>query len=83
MPPVVPPFLIGLLTASLVKKVGKPVLHGLVKTSVGLGLEVRKAVHEASEEIQGLASEATAEILAARAAYAAEDGGGAARTVGP
>lgn len=36
MPPVVPPFLIGLVAASLVKRLGKPVVRGLVKTTVSI-----------------------------------------------
>ncbi|MEV5902737.1 DUF5132 domain-containing protein, partial [Streptomyces sp. NPDC052127] len=55
MLPVVPPFLIGLIAAPLVKRLGKPLMRGIVKTSVGLGIEVRKAVHEAGEGIQDLA----------------------------
>lgn len=58
MPPVVPPFLIGLVAASLVKRVGKPLVRGIVKTSVGLGLEVQRAVHEASAEMHSLVVEA-------------------------
>ncbi|MFD7878864.1 DUF5132 domain-containing protein [Streptomyces sp. NPDC059766] len=77
MPPVVPPFLIGLITASLVKRLGKPLMRGLVKTSVGLGMEVKRAVQEAGEGIQDLAAEATAEVLTAQTAQGAEHGGGA------
>ncbi|MFJ4734697.1 DUF5132 domain-containing protein [Streptomyces sp. NPDC088770] len=72
MPPVVPPFLIGLITAALVKRLGKPLMRGVVKTSVGLGVEVKRAVHEASEGIQDLAAEATAEMLAAQMAHGTE-----------
>ncbi|MER7053894.1 MULTISPECIES: DUF5132 domain-containing protein [unclassified Streptomyces] len=67
MLPVVPPFLIGLVTASLVKRVGKPLVRGIVKASVGLGLEVQKAVHEAGEGIQDIAAEASAEMRAVHA----------------
>ncbi|MEV8037540.1 DUF5132 domain-containing protein [Streptomyces sp. NPDC086182] len=66
MPPVVPPFLIGLIAVSLVKRLGKPLVRGVVKASVGLGIEVKRAVHEAGEGIHDLAAEATAEVLAAR-----------------
>ncbi|MER6112616.1 DUF5132 domain-containing protein [Streptomyces hirsutus] len=75
MPPVVPPFLIGLVAASLVKRVGKPLVRGIVKTSVGLGLEVQRAVHEASAEIHGLAAEASAEMRALHAPQAAATSG--------
>ncbi|WP_405885108.1 DUF5132 domain-containing protein [Streptomyces sp. NBC_01136] len=74
MPPVVPPFLIGLITASLVKRLGKPVMRGIVKTSVGLGIEIKRAVHEAGGEIQDLAAEATAEVLAAQMTHGTEHG---------
>ncbi|MFG2881655.1 DUF5132 domain-containing protein [Streptomyces sp. NPDC048297] len=66
MPPVVPPFLIGLIAASLVKRLGKPLVRGVVKASVGLGIEVKRAVYEAGEGIHDLAAEATAEVLAAK-----------------
>lgn len=74
MPPVVPPFLIGLIAASLVKRLGKPVMRGIVKTSVGLGIEIKRAVHEAGGEIQDLAAEATAEVLAAQMTHGTEHG---------
>jgi hypothetical protein len=74
MPPVVPPFLIGLITASLVKRVGKPLVRGLVKASVGLGIEVKRAVLEAGEGIQDVAAEATAEVRAAQTTQGAGHG---------
>lgn len=74
MPPVVPPFLIGLIAASLVKRLGKPLMQGIVKTSVGLGIEAKRAVHVASVGIQDLAAEATAEMLAAQMTHGAEHG---------
>ncbi|OIJ94117.1 DUF5132 domain-containing protein [Streptomyces colonosanans] len=66
MPPVVPPFLIGLITTPLLKRVGKPLMRGIVKTSVGLTLEVKRAAIEAGEEIQDLTAEVAAERLATR-----------------
>ncbi|CAL9640373.1 DUF5132 domain-containing protein [Streptomyces sp. enrichment culture] len=72
MPPVVPPFLIGLVAASLVKRLGKPVFRGLVKTSVSLGIEAKRAVDEASAGMHDLAAEATAEILAAQMSRGSE-----------
>ncbi|MGX1274643.1 DUF5132 domain-containing protein [Streptomyces phaeoluteigriseus] len=74
MLPVVPPFLIGLVAAPLLKRLGKPVMRGIVKTSVGLGIEVKRAVHEAGQGIQDLAAEATAEVLAVQMAHRAEPG---------
>ncbi|WP_225829037.1 DUF5132 domain-containing protein [Streptomyces naphthomycinicus] len=67
MPPVVPPFLIGLITAPLVKAVGKTLVRGVIKTSVGLTFEVRRAAIEAGEEIQDLTRQAAAEKLASSA----------------
>ncbi|MFE2078156.1 DUF5132 domain-containing protein [Streptomyces misionensis] len=77
MPPVVPPFLIGLVAASLVKRVGKPLVRGIVRTSVGLGLEVQRAVQLAGAEMHGLAAEASAEMRALHAPHAATTGGSA------
>ncbi|GAA3952177.1 hypothetical protein GCM10022384_02250 [Streptomyces marokkonensis] len=77
MPPVVPPFLIGLVAASLVKRVGKPLVRGIVKASVGVGLEVQKAVHEAGEGIQDIAAEASAEMRAVHAPRGAGHDAGA------
>lgn len=68
MPPVVPPFLIGLIAAPLAKRLLKPLMRGVVKTSVGLALEVRKATLEAGENIHDLAAEVAAEMVAAQIA---------------
>jgi hypothetical protein len=73
MPPVVPPFLIGLIAVPLAKRVVKPLMRGLVKTSVGLVLEVKRAAHEAGEGLQDLAAEVTAEVVAAQMATGAAD----------
>jgi Protein of unknown function (DUF5132) len=54
---VVFPYVIGVVTAPLVAKVFKPLLRGVVKTTVAVGLEVRRAAAEAGEEIQGIAAE--------------------------
>ncbi|MFC9328646.1 DUF5132 domain-containing protein [Kitasatospora sp. NPDC057015] len=66
MPPVVPPFLIGLVLAPLAKRLIKPLVRGVVKTSVGLVLEVKKAAHEAGENIHDLATEVAADVMAAQ-----------------
>ncbi|MFF3849920.1 DUF5132 domain-containing protein [Streptomyces sp. NPDC002328] len=71
MPPVVPPFLIGLIAAPLVKRLGKPLVRGVVKATVGLGIEVKRAVHEAGEGVHELAAEATAGVRAAQTAAGA------------
>ncbi|MFE1287312.1 DUF5132 domain-containing protein [Streptomyces sp. NPDC058751] len=67
MLPAVPPFIAGMLAAPLVKRVGKPLVRGVIKASVGLSLEVRRAVIEAGEEIQGLTAEVAAEKMASSA----------------
>lgn len=76
MLPAVPPFVVGLMTAPLVKRVAKPLVRGVIKASVGLTLEVRRAVIEAGDEIQGLTAEVAAEKLAnsARTRGAGVDG---------
>ncbi|MFJ9413781.1 MULTISPECIES: DUF5132 domain-containing protein [unclassified Streptomyces] len=74
MPPVVPPFLIGLIAAPLAKRLFKPLVRGVVKTSVGLAMEVKKAAHEAGEGIQDLAAEVAAEMVTAQM-IPATDGG--------
>ncbi|MEU1177876.1 DUF5132 domain-containing protein [Streptomyces sp. NPDC005820] len=61
MPPVVPPFLIGLITAPVLKRVVKPLVRGVVMTSVGLALEVRRAAVETGAQIQDLTAEVVAE----------------------
>ncbi|MGW0934573.1 DUF5132 domain-containing protein [Streptomyces sp. NPDC002666] len=66
MPPVVPPFLIGLVAAPLAKRLLKPLVRGVVKTSVGLVMEVKKAAHEAGEGIHDLAAEVAADVVAAQ-----------------
>ncbi|MFE2582729.1 DUF5132 domain-containing protein [Streptomyces sp. NPDC059378] len=63
MLPAVPPFLVGMIAAPLVKRVAKPLARGVIKTSVGLTFEIRRAVIEAGEEIQGLTAEVAAEKL--------------------
>ncbi|KOV64746.1 DUF5132 domain-containing protein [Streptomyces sp. MMG1121] len=67
MLPAIPPFLVGVITAPVAKRVAKPLVRGVIKTSVGLTLEVRRAVIEAGEEIQALTAEAATEKLASSA----------------
>jgi hypothetical protein len=68
MPPVVPPFLIGLIVAPLAKRLLKPVFRGVVKTSVGIVMEVKKAAQEAGENIHDLAAEVAADMVVAQVA---------------
>ncbi len=75
MPPVVVPYLIGVVTAPFVAAVLKPLLRGTVKTTVALGLQTRKLAAEAREEFQDIAAEASAD-MAVKAGQS--PGGGAA-----
>ncbi|MEU9669701.1 DUF5132 domain-containing protein [Streptomyces bobili] len=68
MPPVVPPFLIGLIAAPLAKRLLKPLMRGVVTTSVGVVLEVKKALHAAGENINDLAAEVVADVMATQIA---------------
>ena len=65
MPPFVP-YLIGLVTAPLVAKVAKPLLRGTVKTTIAVGLQMKKLAAEAAEDLQDLAAEASAEMAAGK-----------------
>ncbi|MFB7508713.1 DUF5132 domain-containing protein [Streptomyces broussonetiae] len=67
MLPAVAPFVVGVITAPLAKRVAKPLVRGVIKTSVGLTFEVKRAVIEAGEEIQSLTVQAAAEELASSA----------------
>ncbi|MGX1543792.1 DUF5132 domain-containing protein [Streptomyces adustus] len=68
MPPVVPPFLIGLVVAPLAKRLLEPLVRGVVTTSVGVVMEAKKAAHEAGENIHDLAVEMAADVVGVRIA---------------
>ncbi|MGH2732143.1 MAG: DUF5132 domain-containing protein [Actinomycetota bacterium] len=57
------PFLIGLVSAPLVK----PLVRGAVKATVGLALRLKQLAAEASEEFQDIAAEASADFAGAEA----------------
>lgn len=65
MPPFVPAYLVGLVTAPLVGVVLKPLLRGTVRTTVGVALQAKKAAAEVAEDLQDLVAEANAEFVAA------------------
>ncbi len=65
------PYLIGVVTAPLLVGVLKPLVRGIVKTTVTIGLQTRKLAAEAREEFQDITAEASAE-MASRAAMTAE-----------
>jgi uncharacterized protein DUF5132 len=62
---VVAPYLIGVVTAPLVARVFRPLFRGVVKTTVGVALEAKRAAAEVREEFQDIAAEATVEKAAA------------------
>lgn len=67
------PYMVGVVTAPLVARVLKPLLRGVVKASVGITLEAKKAAAEVREEFQDIAAEATvAKVAADKAANAAQ-----------
>lgn len=55
--PVLAPYVIGIVTAPLVVKAIKPLCRGVVKVTVGVALEAKKAAAEAREEFQDIAAE--------------------------
>jgi Protein of unknown function (DUF5132) len=59
-PPVVAPYLVGVVTAPLVVRIITPIVRGTVKATVGIALEAKKAAAEAGAELQGIAAEAGA-----------------------
>lgn len=66
------PYMVGVVTAPLVARVLKPLFRGVVKASVGITLEAKKAAAEVREEFQDIAAEATvAKVAADNAANAA------------
>lgn len=62
--PVLAPYVIGVVTAPLVAKVIKPLCWSIVKATVGVALEAKKAAAEVREEFQGIAAEVTLEKVA-------------------
>lgn len=76
-PPIVAPFLLGVVTAPLAVKIFKPIVRGTVKASVGLAMEAKRAAAEASLEYRELAAEASADLAtkSSMAAQSATKGG--------
>ena len=67
MPPFLPAYLIGVVTAPLARKIMEPLLRSTVKATVGLALQVKKLAAEAGEEFQDIAAEVNFEMVAAEA----------------
>lgn len=63
--PVLLPYLVGIVTAPLAAKIIKPLFRGVVKTTVGVAMEVKRVAAEAGEEIQDIAAEVSVEKVAA------------------
>lgn len=59
------PYLIGVVTAPLVARVFKPLFRGVIKTTMGVALEAKRAAAEVREEFQDIAAEASVEKAAA------------------
>lgn len=79
MPPFIPPYLIGLVTAPLVGMVLKPLLRTTAKTTIEAALQVKKLAAETVEDIQDLAAEASSEFVAAEMQSASRVTGAAAK----
>lgn len=69
-PPIVTPYLVGVVTAPLVVKILKPIVRGTVKASIGLATEAKKAAAEAALEYHYLAAEANADLVSKSGAAA-------------
>lgn len=74
MPPVFPVFVVGVISAPLVKKVLRPVVRGAVKTSVKLAADAKRAAHEVNEGLYDIAAEASAEVLGPKKQPAEDQG---------
>lgn len=60
------PFLVGVVAGPVGWAIFKPVVRGVVKSSVLLAMEVKKLAEEAGEELQDVAAELSADIAAAK-----------------
>lgn len=58
-------YLVGIATAPLMGMMVKPLVRGAVKTTIGIGLQVKKLAAEVAEELQDLAAEASVDFVAA------------------
>ncbi|MGH3693662.1 MAG: DUF5132 domain-containing protein [Pseudonocardiaceae bacterium] len=53
------------MTAPLIAKVIQPIVRGAVKTTIELGLQVRKITAKAAEDLQDIVAEKNAEMATA------------------
>jgi hypothetical protein len=58
-------YFVGIATAPLMGTMVKPLVRGTVKTTIGIGLQVKKLAAEVAEELQDLAAEASVDFAAA------------------
>lgn len=58
-------YLVGTATAPLMGMMVKPLVRGTVKTTIGIGLQVKKLAAEMTEKLQDLAAEASVDFAAA------------------
>jgi hypothetical protein len=58
-------YFVGIATAPLMGTMVKPLVRGTVKTTIGIGLQVKKLAAEVAEELQDLAAEASVDFVAA------------------
>ncbi|OXM54571.1 DUF5132 domain-containing protein [Amycolatopsis alba DSM 44262] len=65
------PFVIGFVAGPVTLKLVKPVVRGVIRTSVAIAMEVKKVAAQAGEELQDLAAEVTAEMAVAQPEKAA------------
>lgn len=62
--PVLAPFLIGVVTARFAGKILRPIWKGMVKTTVVVAAEAKKAAAEMREDIQDISAEVSVERAA-------------------
>jgi len=54
-------YLLGSITGVVAAKAVKPVLRSTLKTTIGIGLDLKKRAAEAAEELQDIVAEAAME----------------------
>jgi hypothetical protein len=57
-------YFVGIATAPLMGTMVKPLVRGTVKTTIGIGLQVKKLATEVAEELQDIAAEASVDFVA-------------------
>jgi hypothetical protein len=58
-------YFVGIATAPLMGTMVKPLVRSTIKTTIGIGLQVKKLATEVAEELQDIAAEASADYIAA------------------